>query len=47
MHKKYLGKIKDGTWETFTWYGEPTPQETGYLEVAPYEEELEDDDSCD
>lgn len=49
MDKKYLGRLKDGTWETFSLDEdlEPTPEVTGYLEVAPYEEELADDDSAD
>lgn len=47
MSKKYLGKKEDGDWETFYHDGEPTPEETGYLEVAPFEEELMDDDSGD
>lgn len=47
MDKEYLGQLADGTWETFTWNGEPTPEATGYLAVALAEEELADDDSAD
>lgn len=45
--QKYLGKLEDGTWETFSFDGEPTPEATGYLEVAPFEEDLMDDDGAD
>lgn len=47
MDKKYLGRLKDGTWETFTLSEdlEPIPDEIGYLEVAPFEEDDMDDNS--